>query len=87
LANHTIRTQRLGIPKTTTETFGLLARNKIISDELAERLTKMTGFRNTIIHQYQKADLAIVRSVIVSGLNDLIKFGDRINAYLENQLG
>jgi len=43
----------------------------------------MVHFRNTVIHQYQRTDLEIVKAVIVSGLDDLIQFGDRIVACVE----
>ena len=38
---------------------------------------KMVHFRNTVIHHQQK-DMSIVRAIIVSDLNDLIRFSDRI---------
>jgi uncharacterized protein YutE (UPF0331/DUF86 family) len=51
---------------------------------LAESLKKMIHFRNTVIHQYQRLDLAIVQRVIISGLDDLIRFGDCILKFLHS---
>ena len=82
LANHCIRARKLGIPKTTAESFELLTCKQVISGDLAERLIKMTGFRNIVIHQYQRMDMEITRAVINVGLGDLIEFGDRILAFL-----
>jgi uncharacterized protein YutE (UPF0331/DUF86 family) len=47
----------------------------------------MVGFRNAVVHHYQRIDIQIVKIVITSGLDDLITFGDRILAYLEEPTG
>jgi uncharacterized protein YutE (UPF0331/DUF86 family) len=43
----------------------------------------MVGFRNAVVHHYQRMDIQIVKLVIASGLVDLVVFGDRIMTYLE----
>jgi uncharacterized protein YutE (UPF0331/DUF86 family) len=78
LANYVIKKHKLGIPTSSTESFDLLRQKLIIDASLAEKLKKMVHFRNTVIHQYQRTDMSIVKAVIVSDLNDLIRFGDRI---------
>ena len=78
LANHVIRKHKMGIPSSSTESFDLLRRKSVIDAPLAERLKKMVHFRNTVIHEYQRTDMNIVRTIIVSDLNDLLHFGDRI---------
>lgn len=82
LANHTIKTHKMGIPTSSAESFDLLCQQYVIDPELSKKLKKMIHFRNTIIHQYQKMDVEIVKSVIGSGLDDLIEFGDRILAFI-----
>ncbi len=84
LANHVIKTRKLGIPNTSAESFELLQQNGVIEADLLPKLQKMVHFRNTITHQYQRMDLEIVQSVIISGLDDLIQFGDRILAFVQN---
>jgi uncharacterized protein YutE (UPF0331/DUF86 family) len=62
-------------------------RNKSVIDaDLAVRLKKMIGFRNTIIHEYQRMNLDIVKTVIVSGLDDLIAFAGRVMAFLDTSV-
>ncbi|MFH1115420.1 MAG: DUF86 domain-containing protein [Pseudomonadota bacterium] len=78
LANHVIRKHKMGIPSSSTESFDLLRQKSVIDAPLAERLKRMVHFRNTVIHEYQRTDMNIVRAIIVSELNDLIRFGDRI---------
>ncbi len=74
LANHTIRVRKLGLPKESKESFRLLAQNGIIPDELADKLEKMIGFRNTLVHEYQKLDINLMIDVIENHLNDLLDF-------------
>ena len=83
LANHVIRLGKMGIPNTSAESFDLLRNKSVIDADLAVRLKKMIGFRNTIIHEYQRMKLDIVKTVIVSGLDDLIAFADRVMVFLD----
>ena len=83
LANHIIKQEKLGIPLSSSETFELLARKFIISDELAEKLRRMVGFINIAIHQYQTLQIDIVESVIRSGLDDLISFTLKISQFAQ----
>jgi uncharacterized protein YutE (UPF0331/DUF86 family) len=78
LANHVIKTEKLGVPTSTAETFELLQRASIIDAVLGDKLKKMVHFRNLLIHQYERTNLEIVQSVITSALDDLVQFGDRI---------
>lgn len=78
MANHAIRVRKLGIPVSSADSFELLQVEKIIDLPLAERMKKMVGFRNTIVHQYTAIDLAIVASVIASDLEELLGFAEKI---------
>jgi uncharacterized protein YutE (UPF0331/DUF86 family) len=84
LVNHVIKSEKLGIPTSSSESFDLLREAAIIEQELSEKLQRMVGFRNTVVHHYQRLDVAIVRSVISSGLDDLLLFSDRIREHLQN---
>jgi len=76
LANVVIKTQQLGIPNESRESFSFLAKAALISDDLCERLQRMVGFRNIVIHEYQKVDVSVVQAIIESGLDDLLLFTD-----------
>ncbi|HMD99721.1 MAG TPA: DUF86 domain-containing protein [Terriglobia bacterium] len=82
LANHIIRVHKLGIPVSSADSFELLKAERIISSRLAERMKRMVGFRNTVVHQYTKVDLAIVEAVIVTELDELLAFVDQIRQYV-----
>ncbi len=74
LANHTIKTRKLGLPKESRESFRLLTRNGIIPRDLAANLENMVGFRNTLVHQYQDLDIQLMVDVIENHLDDLIDY-------------
>lgn len=78
LANHTIKTRKLGLPKESKESFILLAKEGIIPKELAENLSNMVGFRNVLVHQYQELDVSLMQNVIEDNLDDLIDFTNYI---------
>jgi len=81
LANYVIRTHRLGVPTSSAESFRLLLAGGVIDSRLSECMTKMAGFRNTVIHRYTEVDIEIVESVIVRELDELLAFAERIREH------
>lgn len=73
-AMHLVRVHRLGVPQETREAFDLLERAGHIDPSLATRLRKMVGFRNVAVHDYQKLNLDVVRSILVERLDDFLEF-------------
>ena len=74
LANHTIKTLKLGLPKESRESFRLLAIGKVIPHDLEHRLEGMVGFRNVLVHEYQRMDIGLMIKVIEHHLDDLVEF-------------
>ena len=60
---HIISDSEWGVPGSQADIFEILAQNKIISKQLSQRMIKMVGFRNRIVHEYEKIDLRIVYDV------------------------
>ena len=77
---HIVAEERLGEPQRRRETFVLLARAGWISRDLSEKLQRMVGFRNVLVHEYDDVDLAKVRAVLEHDLGDLLAFADVIRA-------
>lgn len=78
LANHTIKSRKLGLPKDSRESFSLLSAAGVIPHELARRLEGMVGFRNVLVHEYQRMDIALMIAVIEHHMNDLVEFSNCI---------
>tara|TARA_B100000614_G_scaffold161677_1_gene143987 strand:- start:1009 stop:1440 length:432 start_codon:yes stop_codon:yes gene_type:complete len=74
LANHLVRIRHYGVPTSSADSFRLLASAGMIDADLAERLRRMVGFRNTAVHQYEEKDLDIAHRVITDGLEDILSF-------------
>lgn len=78
LANYTIRVRKLGLPKESRDSFRLLAANRIITAELSARLEGMVGFRDVLVHEYQRLDIGLMVDVVENRLDDLLLFADTI---------
>lgn len=78
LANYMIKLKKLGLPKESRDSFQLLSRNNIIPAQLSDRLCRMIGFRNTLVHEYQQLDIQLMIRVIEYHLDDLIDFTNYI---------
>jgi uncharacterized protein YutE (UPF0331/DUF86 family) len=85
LANYTIRKYRLGMPKSSRDSFKILAEHQIISADIEKNLYKMIGFRNILVHEYQQLDLNVMANIIKNNLNELLLFTDCIFNYINHQ--
>jgi uncharacterized protein YutE (UPF0331/DUF86 family) len=66
--------RKLPTPGTYGEAFRMLAREGIIDDALAERLSRAEGFRNLVAHAYEALDMAAVHAAAKNGPADLRAF-------------
>lgn len=74
VSSHIISDDRLGEPRTNRELFMLLERHGWVSAALASHLRDMVGFRNVLVHGYDRLDLSIVEDVLKNRLPDLEAF-------------
>ena len=61
-------------PTTMSESFHILNEEKIISDDLAEKMIGMVGFRNIVAHDYEKISYDIIYDVLQKRLGDIEEF-------------
>lgn len=76
IANHLIRTHKLGLPSSSRESFDLLQRGGLIDQPTCQLMKAMVGFRNVLVHDYQRVDLLVVVGIVEHRLDDLIGFAD-----------
>lgn len=74
IANHLIKIKKLGLPQESRDSFTLLHQALVIDRKLLQSLHGMVGFRNILVHEYQKLDLEIMISVIEKNMFDLLDF-------------
>jgi len=71
MAMHVVAKRRLGVPQDARSAFELLAVERVIDRELAERMKLMVGFRNIAIHEYQQLQIGILQRILEERLADL----------------
>ena len=78
IAMHIVAEKDLGVPQNSREAFDLLAQNKLINQERAEKLKAMVGFRNIAVHEYQKLNLKIVEAIIENEIEEIKEFSQKL---------
>jgi len=69
-------------PDDNYEIISVVFNKGIITQELADKLTKMIGFRNILVHEYGKIDRKKVYRVLADDLDDLGEFQRQITKFL-----
>lgn len=72
-------------PQEYRDIFEGLARQKVISRSLAERLRGLAGFRNILVHSYMDLDPARVLDNLERAPKDFSEFAREIRDWLEGQ--
>ncbi|MGQ0554343.1 MAG: type VII toxin-antitoxin system HepT family RNase toxin [Nitrospiraceae bacterium] len=78
LAMHVVRKRKLGVPQDSRDAFEILHVHALIAEPLATAMKRMVGFRNVAIHEYDKLNLDIVKSIIATKLDDILMFGKQL---------
>jgi len=74
LAEATIAYKHFRKPSTNRECFEILVENAVIERGLADKLARMSAFRNLLAHAYDRIDYGIVVDVLNCALSDLGEF-------------
>lgn len=70
-------------PEDNYEAVSILFDKKIISGKLADKLTKMIGLRNILVHEYGKIDRKEVYKILRTQIKDLEEFKGQILKFLK----
>lgn len=81
LGNHVISIKGFEMPERYEDIIVTLAKEKVISENLAKSLEGMGGFRNLIAHGYFKIDLNKLYSYLKK-TRDIKRFLKRIDSFL-----
>jgi uncharacterized protein YutE (UPF0331/DUF86 family) len=74
ISTHIISDAGWDMPGTQADIFDTLAKKKVIGPQLSKKMIRMAGFRNRIVHEYEKIDLKIVHRVWQRNSKDLDAF-------------
>ena len=85
IASHILVVENFERAESYAEIFEILAKQKILPVQLAEKLADMSRFRNLLVHSYGKVDKARVLEFVKTELNDIKRFIKRILKHVENR--
>jgi len=85
IGHHIIADQGLRTPDSYADTFRVLGEAEIIDASLSSMMQSMAGFRNVVVHGYDKIDEGIVISILSQRLGDFILFKDAVLAFIKAQ--
>ncbi len=85
IANHIIAAERLERAEEYARMFVVLGKNGIISEKLAENLSKMARFRNLLIHRYGEVNAEYIVEIVNKHLKDVIEFMKYIKKFMETE--
>lgn len=82
IGKHIIADVGLQMANENRQVFETLAQHKIISKKILTTMQNMVGFRNLIIHMYEKIDTRIVFQIYRTKLKDFDQFASEIVKFL-----
>lgn len=83
IGNHIIADEGFETPGYYGEIPEILSKEKVISESLVSVFKKMISFRNIIVHEYSKIDLAKVYDILINGIDDIKKVLSEIINYVK----
>jgi uncharacterized protein YutE (UPF0331/DUF86 family) len=83
IGNHLVADLRLRKPQDNKDIFIILHEEEIISSSLKQKLVKMAGFRNLLVHGYTTINRKLIYGIIQNNLDDFVEFVKQIANYLD----
>jgi len=83
LADAVISFKKFRKPTSMSESFHILNEERVIPNDLTEKMVKMTGFRNVVAHDYEKINYEIVSNIRKKSLDDIETFAKTISDYFK----
>ncbi|MGV9200085.1 MAG: type VII toxin-antitoxin system HepT family RNase toxin [Promethearchaeia archaeon] len=85
IGNHIVSRLELKKPEAYQDILIILGKNAILPKEFAEKIAKMEGLRNILIHNYLEINREIVYQHLQEDLSDFDKFLKYIISYLKKR--
>lgn len=83
--HHFIKELKLPTPDDLQSTFKILAENKILSPDFAEKFAPVVGLRNRVVHQYEKVDPVVFLENFRANITDFDIYLKHILEFLKRQ--
>lgn len=85
IGKHIIADEGFRFPEDSKDIFEVLNENDVLSKKTALIMRNMVGFRNVVVHLYEKIDLEIVYGILKKRLGDFNTFTAEINSFISSQ--
>ena len=85
ICTHIVSRESDNIPQTYADCMKELAKLKIITTELAEKLSQMVKTRNLVVHQYEIVNNELVVTALKEILDDLELYKEAIFQWLDRE--
>jgi uncharacterized protein YutE (UPF0331/DUF86 family) len=70
-------------PEDYRSVFLILGKHGVLPKDFAEKFSAAAGFRNFLVHIYEKIDLEIIEKYLVENLDDFDVFASYVAEYVE----
>lgn len=84
-ANHVISDEGWRAPTSNRDAFQILHEQGLLSEELLKRCQNMAGFRNILVHMYEKVNLADVYGILKKHLPDFDQFTSAVKKWMDGK--
>ncbi len=85
IGKHILADEQWGVANEAREIFSILQQKKVLSAAQCRQLQQMAGFRNLLVHLYEKIDEEIVFGIYRKRLGDFTKFSQTIEKFLRRK--
>ena len=86
IAIHIVAENGLGTVTMYRELGFILAKENIITSDMAQKLAKIAGFRNRLVHEYATLSPKIIYQIVHQDIEDLTQFAKQIYLYLQKNV-
>lgn len=87
IAAHALADRTEPAPETMGAAFEVMAGAGLLETDLADRMKRAVGFRNTVVHEYQAIDWRIVHGICRERLGDFRAFARAVSDLLARRPG
>lgn len=74
IASYIVARHAMGSPSQYKDIFFFLGRAGVLPPDLTDRLERMAGFRNNLVHEYEAIDTKRVYQAVQYDIDDLVSF-------------
>ncbi len=85
LGRHLVVKSGLGIPQDYRSIIEKLEKGKILPADFANKIMGMAGYRNRLIHEYNKVTPEELYEILHTRLGDFVSFCEHVVRYLEDK--